>query len=119
MEVAKVAKQIEDKIKLLEDGRIKLQGAANDKATFSAMYDLAIAKTLIMLENGKSFELEGQAVKNPPKSIMEKIAKGICWEEKLKSDQADTTYKAVISKMNAIQAELNGYQSIYKHLETV
>jgi len=48
---------------------------------------------------------------------MEKIAKGICYQEKLNMELAEAQYKNAIVGMSAIQAELNGFQSIYRHLE--
>ena len=83
------------------------------------LWKLEIFRTcqLIQLKNGKEFEFEGEKIKSPPASIMEKIAKGICFQEKLNMELAEAQYKNAIVGMSAIQAELNGYQSIYKHLE--
>jgi len=42
---------------------------------------------------------------------------GICWEECLKRTDADGCYKGLITIMESLKAELNGLQSINKHLE--
>lgn len=115
MELHGVAKKIEEKIGLLERGRQELKTLAIEKATKAAQYECQLAVTLIKLKNGEAFELQGQTICKPPATIMEKIAKGICWQEKLEADQAEAEYKLTVKKMDSVQAELNGWQSIHKH----
>jgi len=110
-----IARKINDKIKLLEKGRSELKAAAIEKANRSAEYDKVIAITLIELKNGVTKELNGQMIQNPPATISEKIAKGLCWQERLEADKAEALYKITVQKMLSIQAELNGYQSIFRY----
>lgn len=117
MEVIEVAKRIEQKIGLLEKARSTLEGLANDKALTAAMYEKELAVTLIKLKNGVAFTLDGTSIKDPPTTICEKIAKGICWESKLQADQAEANYKLAIIKLECVQAELNGWQSISKYFD--
>lgn len=117
MEIVFVAKKIEEKIKTLEVGREILKDYAKDKANTISKYEKQIAIILIKLRNGVEFELEGEKIKNLPTTIMEKIAKGICFQEKLDMELAEAQYKNAIVGMSAISAELNGYQSIFRHLE--
>ena len=109
-----VSKIIEDKVALLERGRERLEKDAYNKAEQLALYEMALARTMIQLKNGKEMELEGEKILNPPATILEKIARGICYKEKLSADLTDTTYKCTIVKMQVIQSELNAYQSLYK-----
>ncbi len=109
-----IAKVIEDKIKLLEAGRARLEPDAFNKAEQLALYEKELAKTIIQLKNGKEMELDGYKAQNPPATILEKIARGICFQEKLNADLADTTYKCTIVKIQTIQAELCAYQSLFK-----
>ena len=109
-----VSKIIEDKVKLLEAGRARLEKDAYNKAEQLALYEMALARTMIQLKNGKEMELEGEKILNPPATILEKIARGICYKEKLSADLTDTTYKCRIVKIQTVQAELNAYQSLYK-----
>ncbi len=109
-----VSKIIEDKVKLLEAGRERLKDDAYKKAEQLAFYERELAKTIIQLKNGKEMELDGEKIQNPPASFTEKIARGICWQEKLNADLADTTYRSTVVKMQMIQSELNAYQSLYK-----
>jgi hypothetical protein len=44
------------------------------------------------------------------------VARGDVSEYKYKMELAETGYKSLIVKINAIQAEMNAYQSIYRHL---
>ena len=80
-------------------------------------YDRQLAVTLIKLRNGKEATLDGETIQSPPATITEKIAKGVCWEAKLNADTKEGELKALQSTMNAIMAELNGLQSIYRHLD--
>ena len=117
MHVIEVAKRIEQKIALLEKARGTLEGLANDKALTAAMYDKELAVTLIKLKNGVAFTLDGASIKDPPATLCEKIARGICWESKLQADQAEANYKLAITKLETVQSELNGYQSIFRFLD--
>jgi len=116
-ELLRVAQQIEIRINALSVGRKELSERTKNKAQAIAEYEKAVAITIIRLKNGVVYELDGNPVKNPIASITEKIARGICWQEKLNMEQAEGEYKAAIVGMQSLQAEMNGYQSIYKHLE--
>lgn len=117
MNVIDVANRIEKKIALLEKARGTLEGLANDKALTAALYDKDLAIAILKLKNGKPFELEGETIKDPPATIIEKIARGIVWESKLKADQAEAAYKLAITKLECVQAELNGWQSYNRYLD--
>lgn len=116
MDVVNIAQQIEKKIHLLETGRDKLEVLALEKAKALGEYEKEIAITLMGLRAGRAFELKGETIKDPPVSIMEKTAKGLCWEASIATSLADSRYKLGVEKMKSIQAELNGYQSIYRYL---
>ena len=116
MELMQTSKKIEEKIKTLELGRDILKEYAKNKAETISNYEKQMAIVLIRLKNGSEFDLEGEKIKNPPASIMEKIAKGVCFKEKLDMELAEAQYKNAIVGMGAIEAELNGYQSINRFL---
>ena len=116
MEIISISNEIEKKIKALEQGRKILKERAEQKAQTLAEYERKLAVTIISLQNGQSFELDGQYVKEPPATTTEKIARGICWKEKLDMEQAEAGYKAGIVSMQSLEAELNGYQSIFRYL---
>ena len=117
MELYQVATKIEEKIKTLELGREVLKERAEEKARTISNYDKQMAITLIKLKNGVEFDLDGNKVKNPLATISEKIAKGICFQEKLDMELGEAAYKNAIVGMQAISSELNAYQSIFRHLE--
>ncbi|HDZ26359.1 hypothetical protein LCGC14_0398900 [marine sediment metagenome] len=117
MELIKVADKIEHRINLLAKGREVIQERAENKARKIADYEKELALTLIKMKEGVEMELEGHSIKALPVSIMEKVAKGMCWKEKLDMEQADAEYRNAIAGMHALEAELNGWQSIFRHLE--
>lgn len=117
MDVLDVSEKIKKKIELLEKARDDLRGYAEDKALFTAVYEKNLAVCLIKLHNGKPFELDGQTISKPPASTSEKIAKGIVWESKQQMLLAEAKYKLAVTTLDSIAAELNGWQSIYRHLD--
>jgi hypothetical protein len=119
MDVIEVAKRMNHRINALEKARDNLQTLASLKAESIALYEKVLAVTLIRIKNGMEVELDGRSIVHPPVTIMEKIAKGVCWEEKLAMEKAEAMYKAEIVSMAALTAELNGYQSINKYLGEV
>lgn len=118
MELIKIAEQMQDLIKDLGSLRRMLRQSGIEKAKYLAEYDKSIAKTIIQLKNGIEFDLEGNKVTNPPTTITEKIAKGICWHEKLMADEKETLYKSLIANIDVIKAQLNALQSINRNLES-
>ena len=95
----------------------KLGPAGEAKAKLSAVYDKELALCIIRLRNGKMATLEGVEIKNPPVRIIEKVAKGICWESALARDKADAMYRSVLSSIETSRALLNAQQSINRYLD--
>jgi len=100
-----IAEQIQTKIDLLEKMRDQIKSRATAKALSLSEYDRALAVSMIKLRS------EGN-----PVTIVEKLAKGECYEERYNFELADGLYKSLISNMNCVQSELNGLQSINRHL---
>ncbi len=109
MEVLQVAQQIEDKIHLLERGRGELEALAREKARSITEYDKALSITILRLKDEGKLQA----------TLIEKVSKGQCHKERLAMELADALYKVQTTKMNAVQAELNGYQSVFKHLDNM
>jgi hypothetical protein len=105
---------IESKIALLEECRAQLQVRADEKARALSEYDKALAITMLKMKNGKQMELGGELIDKPINTLIEKLAKGVVWQEKLNAEKADGMYKALITAIDCIQSELNGLQSINK-----
>ena len=91
---------------------------AEAKAKAKGEYEKQLAITIIKLKNGLITEFEGQEIPlNMPGNLIEKIAKGICWKESIAMDEAEAKYKALITDIDAIKSQLNGWQSINRHLD--
>jgi hypothetical protein len=118
-DIGDVARLIEQKINLLQEGRSQLKDKAHYKAETISNYERKIAIVLIKLKNGESLALDGNVIQKPPTTIAKEIARGICWEEKLALETAETEYKLTVEKLKSVEAELNGYQSIFRHLEKI
>jgi len=116
MDLIQNVKLINLKIKQLDDLKDELESISINKAKYLAEYEKKIASVLIALKNGRQFKLDEEIIINPPASIMEKISRGICWKELLDKDGAETGYKNHLKKIDIIQAQLNGFQSINRYL---
>ena len=119
MELQKVNKLIYDIVQEIDTMKDRWFKIVKDRAEGMAEYDKSLAKTIIQLKNGKEFELDGSKISNPIASNAEKIAKGVCWKEKLNKEQAEGTYKAYFVKLDILKTQMNGLQSIKKHAEEI
>lgn len=116
-DILTTANKIHNKIKELEEQRENLLPASFDKAKSISEYDKAIALTELKLRNGLITEFEGVSISNLPVTLIRDIAKGICYQENFNREIGESNYKAIVSIMDAIKAEMNGLQSINKHIE--
>jgi hypothetical protein len=119
MEAIKVAEAIQRCIEKISKVRTKLPERAKAMAEAVSAYDRRLAIVLIELKNGKTLELDGQMIQNPPVGTTKEIAKGLCWKERLDKEQAEAMWRAANSNLNALLAEQNGYQSINRHLDSI
>ena len=117
MEIIEISHRINEKIQLLETGRKELLKRAQRKAKAVSNYEKILAMTMIKLKSNAIPEVFGMEVNNLPATLIEKTARGLVYSEKLEMELAEAEYKAAIVGMSAIQAELNGYQSINRFLE--
>jgi hypothetical protein len=108
MDIIQVAKDIEGRIDTLTKGRAGLEQRAVDKANSISAYDKALKIEILKLKDGGKL----------PATLIEKVARGTCHKERLAMELADAMYKIQSIKLTVIQAELNGFQSIYRHLDT-
>ena len=115
-EIHDISKAIDDKIKLLELGRKELNPSAEARANAVANYDKVLGMTLLKLRNNAIPEHDGFPVTDLPVSIMEKVAKAMVYKEKIESEKCELMYRNVVTKLDKIESELNGKQSIFRHL---
>ncbi len=106
MQAVDIAQKIHDAIKEIGKEGQKSEGLINTKATTSADYDKQVAKAILTLKaNGH------------PVSIIDKLARGECADALVAKILAEEMLKAHYAKMDRIKAQLNGLQSIYRHLD--
>ncbi len=117
METIQIAKQIQQKINVIVKMRSELRKRSEKKSIAISNYEKNIAITMIKLRNGVEFELDGEKIADPPVTLIEKIARGICYKEKLELEESESLYKSLIVNINAVESELNGLQSINKYLD--
>ena len=103
-----VQERIESKIRQLDKVMLTMPDKIKAKATTAAEYDRDIAKTIVFLKD------DGMAI-----SIIDKLARGKCWEARYAMEEADAIYRATLKQIGILEAQLNGYQSIYRQMEQV
>ena len=119
MNLIDISNEIQNKIKEIDDIRHSIKERGEKKAQTIAEYEKSIAITLIRLKNSDKFELEGQEIYNPPASIMDKLARGICWQNKLEMEKAEALYKSAITNLDATMAQMNALQSLNRYLDKI
>lgn len=105
MELLQVAKHINLKITELEAIKKELPALAEAKA-------IAIVK----YEKNLAIEMEHLFSQGTPTTILEKLARGTCADEKGAMDLTDSAYKNCLKIIEITEAQLNGYQSINRYL---
>lgn len=109
---------IEKRIKWLEDITGKLTEVGNIKALAIGDYDKAIAIATAKLALGTVKEVQGVAIHGkPPATLIKKLAEGMCSEERVAQEIATNAYKATVTQIQVLEATLNGYQSLFRHLQ--
>lgn len=111
-----IADKIEGTIALIDSERRNLDHLARDKAQAQSDYDRAMTLTVLKLNNGHLHFQDHEPIGKIVQSNIPLIAKGICWRECLEKESTDALYKACISNLEALKAQLNGLQSINRYL---
>lgn len=107
MKIERTIAEIDKKADMIEEATL-------EKAQCLANYEREIAVTILKLKNGAIPEFEGQAIKNLPANLIPVVAKGICFRESFDKEMAEGNYKGLITRIDALKAQLNGYQSLNK-----
>lgn len=107
MEVVVVAQRIEKLISEIGKTRRQIEEKGRNRAAAITDYDKRIEIAIVTLREQGKF----------PATLIEKIAKGVCSPERYAMEVAESDYRACVSNLEALKAQLNGYQSIYRHLD--
>lgn len=100
---------IEKIVSEIGTSRREIEKKGNERAKAISNYDKQLKIAIVTLRAEGKF----------PVTLIEKIAKGVCSDHREKLELAEVGYKACISNLTALMAQLNGYQSIYRHLDSV
>jgi hypothetical protein len=119
MNVTDISNEIMKKVQEIDKIRAEIRSRGDAKAHKISEYEKKLAVTMIMLKNGKSLELDGEMIADPGATITEKIAKGICYKEKLEMEQAEALYKSAVVNLESVMSQMTALQSIFRHLDKV
>lgn len=107
MELIQVKDCIEKLISEIGKTRREIEDKGNARAAAISNYDKQLKIAIVTLKEAGNF----------PATLIEKIAKGVCADHREKLEMAEVAYKACISNLEALKAQLNGYQSIFRHFD--
>jgi len=116
MDIVFISKKITQKIEALGQARESILSFAVQRASAIANYDKELAITIVKLRMGEMQEINGVLVKEASISLIEKLAKGICYNARLRLEKAEGLYRATQTNMRALEAELNGLQTLNRTL---
>jgi hypothetical protein len=116
-EAENTKEEILHKIKELRIARSVIFESAKDKAKAISEYEKKVSITEIKLKNGLIDKFDGVKIGKVTASAARKIAEGYCWRELQNKVEKEGLYKANLTNIESIKAELNGLQSINRHLE--
>jgi hypothetical protein len=107
MDIVSVKDAIERLILEVGKCRREIEAKGLEKARTLALYDVKLGGAIQVLREEGKF----------PATLIEKIAKKICADDRKAMEEADILYKSCISNLEALKAQLNAYQSIYRYSE--
>ena len=108
LEIMEVANRIESIVKEIGKFRKEIEGKGVERSKAISNYDMRLGIAIVTLKEEGKF----------PATLIEKIAKKVCSVDRERLELAESGYKACISNLTALQAQLNGYQSIFRHLDS-
>ena len=115
MDIIEVKNKMEKYINELDKMRDHIKERGVKRAQSISEYRKEVAKTIIGMRMGKTYEVDGvHTVDNPQASIIIKLAQGVCWEQKLKMETCEAEWKSLMSNIETTKAMLNALQSLNK-----
>lgn len=89
--------------------RREIESKGLEKARTTALYDVKLGNAIQVLREEGKF----------PATLIEKIAKKLVADDREKMDAAEIMYKACLANLEALKAQMNAYQSVFRHLESI
>ena len=105
MDTITIANAIEERINKLEALSEELPRLADEKARTLALYEQKLKEEIEKLRD------------TTPTTYIEKIARGNVHDYCQAKDRAESALKIQFKVIDVVQAQLNGYQSINRHLD--
>lgn len=108
LNIIQVSGAIQKLIEEIGKCRREIEGKGQARAKAISNYDMRIGIAIVTLKEEGKF----------PATLIEKIAKKLCCEDRYTLEVAESGYKAAICNLEALQAQLNAFQSIFRHLDS-
>jgi len=110
-----IKQEIERQLNILAKTIQKLPEYENKKALALGEYEKRIAQTMLSVRQGVPMEIDGQVVKWDSVSGIEKICKGICYQESINLDLAESAFKRQLLTIGSIRDKISALQSILRY----
>ena len=118
MDIIKISKEITRCILALRKLTDELDVRVSDKAYSVGEYEKKLAQTMLELRNGKVVLFDGKEESYSQTTGLERVAKGICYKERIKQDLTDSALRALYVKMDNVKTEIMALQSKLKYIES-
>ena len=106
MDGLSIASDIKEVIKAIKVEGTRSADLIEAKACANRDYDRELAVHILKLKQ------------DHPVTVVEKLAKGECADLKYKLEVAESGYKAHFARLDYLKAQLNGLQSMNRHLDS-
>ena len=110
---------INDMISAIGEERRRLDDLAEHKARTKATWKKTRTTTMVSLRGGMTFDIGDVKVGYKSESNLRSDAEGIISELEYDMDVAESAYKNCIVNLDCLRAQLNGKQSINRHLDNL
>lgn len=117
MDIVTIQEQIEKRITWLDELLKRLTETGTALALAEAEYDRDLALAMLGIEHGSVKEIDGVPIGKVTTTTLRDKAKGVCWQARLKLAQAEAMHKGTRAKIETVSAQLNAFQSIFRHAE--
>ena len=111
-----IENSILETIDILKDLSRQLDNSAKEKVDSLMELTRKYAKCIAKLKNGVEMEFEKEVIKNPPVTLILKLADGFCIEEKSKSELANEYNRNLHKKIDIYTHKLTALMSINRKL---
>ncbi len=117
MDIIDICNDMNKYVTLIAEARRKLKATAQRVGDAEAEYYKKKGIVNLQLIAGKIIEFEGERVGSLTASDRVAVVKAMCFQQLAEKETAKAKYKALVTYIDALKAELNARQSQFRYLD--